>query len=97
MPQSKLFLESDSYRRRRMMDAVRMLPILCVLLWSIVPMMWPNHAADEGQTALSTAIGYLFISWAFAASVAFLLWRRLGRYDDMSSDTKVASQEPTQD
>jgi hypothetical protein len=41
MPDTRLFLERRSYRRRRMMDAVRILPLLCTLLFLVVPLMWP--------------------------------------------------------
>jgi hypothetical protein len=39
MPEQRLFLARRSYRHRRIMDAVRMLPLLCALAWLVVPMM----------------------------------------------------------
>jgi len=89
MGETRLFLERNSYRRRRMMDAVRMLPLLCALLWLIVPMMWPNQPESEAQTALSTAIHYLFSTWAVATAAAFALWRRIRIHDG----TATASQD----
>lgn len=79
MAQKPLFLERRSYRRRRVMDALRMLPFLCALLWAAVPAMWPTGAeADAGRdTALSAALWYLFSIWGLAITAAFALWRRL--------------------
>lgn len=84
MPEARLFLERRSYRRRRMMDAVRILPLLCALLWLLVPTMWPNSAEviSETEIALSTAIWYLFVIWALAITASFALWRRIRSHDD---------------
>lgn len=89
MPDTRLFLERRSYRRRRMMDAVRILPLLCTLLWLFVPLMWPNSAATGEPTLLSSAIWYLFVVWLLAITAAFALWRRIRRSDsaeDRASD-----------
>ena len=85
MPDTRLFLERRSYRRRRIMDAVRMLPLLCTLLWLVVPTMWPNTDAEGARTALSTAIWYLFVIWALAITAAFALWRRIRQHDDAAA------------
>jgi hypothetical protein len=82
MPEARLFLARRSYRRRRIMDAVRMLPLLCTLLWLVVPTMWPNTAAQGAQTTMSTAIWYLFVVWVLAITASFALWRRIRRHDD---------------
>lgn len=84
MPEARLFLERQSYRRRRMMDAVRMLPLLCAVLWLMVPTMWPNTPTGEAQTALSSAIWYLFVIWVLAITASFALWRRIRNHDDAS-------------
>ncbi len=39
-PGSPLFLERRSYRFRRMMDAVRLLPLVALAFW-MIPLMWP--------------------------------------------------------
>lgn len=76
MPKTRLFLERRSYRRRRMMDAVRILPLLCTLLFLVVPLMWPK---GEAALSLSTAIWYLFVVWVLAILASFGLWRRIRR------------------
>ncbi|SDD10875.1 hypothetical protein [Ruegeria marina] len=56
-----VFLERQSYRRRRLMDAARLLPILGAALFA-VPLLWPN--AGEGGVRMSVAITYVFGVWA---------------------------------
>lgn len=73
-PPPPIFLERRSYRRRRLWDAVRMLPFLGVLLW-MVPLMWPLSENGEGVST-SMALLYLFAVWVFLAFVARLLWRQ---------------------
>lgn len=85
MPDTRLFLERNGYRRRRMMDAVRVLPLLCAVLWVAVPTMWPNTSDAEAQTALSSAIRYLFVIWILAISITFGLWRRIRHHDEASN------------
>jgi hypothetical protein len=87
MPQTPLFLERRSYRRRRMMDAVRILPLLCALLWLVVPTMWPNDTDAGAQTLLSTALWYLFVIWVLAITAAFALWRGILIHDAAEEDS----------
>lgn len=86
MAQSPLFLQRRSYRRRRIMDGLRMLPFLCALLWLVVPAMWPNGTEDGASTTLSSALGYLFTIWVLAIAASFALWRRL-RPEDETAQT----------
>ncbi|MEH6521365.1 hypothetical protein [Sulfitobacter sp.] len=96
MQKTRLFLERRSYRRRRMMDAVRILPLLCTVLWLVVPTMWPNSSevASDTQTSLSSAIWYLVVIWALAITATFALWRRIrthGEEDDPTTFTTPRS------
>ncbi|MGR3379295.1 hypothetical protein [Salipiger abyssi] len=75
-----VFLERQSYRRRRVIDAARVLPFIGMLLW-LVPLLW----AEEGAAAVrsSSAILYLFGVWALLVLGAVVLSSRLaaqGRY-----------------
>ncbi|MBK0329129.1 hypothetical protein I5535_17775 [Rhodobacteraceae bacterium F11138] len=74
--QGAVFLERQSYRRRRLMDAARLLPMLGGVLFAL-PLLWPvaspgPDAVDTGQTVpMSTAIVYIFLAWSgLIASVA---------------------------
>jgi hypothetical protein len=75
-----VFLERQSYRRRRLTDAARLLPLLGAALFS-VPLLWPTaDDAGAGITALPTsaAITYLFSIWAalILGNVLFGLFTR---------------------
>ncbi|EAQ45839.1 hypothetical protein MED193_05589 [Roseobacter sp. MED193] len=78
------FVERRTYRRRRLMDIARLLPILGALLFT-VPLMWPNpdpYPAPGNQAGMATsaAITYIFVVWgglialSFAFGVAVRLW-----------------------
>ncbi|GAA6177894.1 hypothetical protein [Sulfitobacter pacificus] len=75
MANGPVFLERQTYRMRRLMDAVRLLPLLGVALW-MVPLMWPLPDAEGGGIAMSTALRYLFGVWLLLVVMRALLWRK---------------------
>ncbi|AXI50871.1 MULTISPECIES: hypothetical protein [Sulfitobacter] len=78
-PGSPLFLERRSYRFRRMMDAVRLLPLLVLAFW-MVPLLWPVQDAPVGAAVpMSHALRYVFGVWLAGIVLCFLLWRRTAR------------------
>ncbi len=60
-----VFLERQSYRRRRLTDAARLLPALGILLYA-VPLLWPAAGDTGGAEPMPTsgAILYIFLVWA---------------------------------
>lgn len=68
-PQSPLFLARASYRRRRLIDASRLLPLAGTFLF-LLPMFW-GGAGQGGDTAVDGL--YLFIAWAVLVLGAALL------------------------
>ncbi|APX10694.1 hypothetical protein [Tateyamaria omphalii] len=75
-----LFLEKRSYRRRRLKDALRLLPVVGVLLW-MLPVFWPSgggHPADPAPVAMSSAITYVFVVWVLLILAAAALWWVIG-------------------
>ena len=72
-----LFLERRGYRMRRMMDAVRFLPLLGVCLW-MVPLLWPvgSEAEPTEQISMSSALWYIFAVWIAMIVACYALWRR---------------------
>ncbi|EDQ04222.1 hypothetical protein OIHEL45_14874 [Sulfitobacter indolifex HEL-45] len=83
MARTPIFLEKRGYRRRRMMDAVRLLPFLGLMLW-MVPLLWPvpeilpdaTSETPEPAIAMSVALRYLFGVWALLILATWALWRR---------------------
>lgn len=65
-----VFLERQSYRRRRLTDAARLLPILGAALFA-VPLLWPSGdgIADERVVPLSSAMTYVFGIWALLIAI----------------------------
>ena len=69
-----VFLERRSYRKRRMMDAVRLMPFLGALLW-MVPLLWSEgQGADLQPIRLSSAIRYVFWVWLGLIGISAVLW-----------------------
>ena len=67
------FLERQSYRRRRLIDTIRMLPVLSCVLWA-VPLLW-LRGEEGGETTPSGAIVYIFLVWAgLVVCGAFMAW-----------------------
>ncbi|MCP4821681.1 MAG: hypothetical protein GY883_21060 [Shimia sp.] len=56
----QVFLERQTYRRRRLIDFVRMVPVIGAILWA-VPLLW---STDDGHSiATSKAVVYVFVVW----------------------------------
>jgi len=64
-----LFVERQTYRRRRVQDAARFLPVLGIVL-VMVPLLWAE--GPEG-VSMSNAIRYLFTLWAALVGAAMVL------------------------
>lgn len=72
-----VFLERQTYRRRRLMDAAWLLPIVGVLFWTL-PLLWGNAAQGETQTTTSGAMLYIFCVWLGLVGLSAWLSLRLG-------------------
>lgn len=58
-----VFLERQSYRRRRLLDAARLMPLIGAGLFA-VPLLWSRGGAETPATPTSAAILYIFSIWA---------------------------------
>lgn len=65
-----LFLHRQTYRRRRIMDAARLLPFFGGVLL-LLPVLW----SQTHSTAMAAV--YLFVAWLGLIATAALLARRL--------------------
>lgn len=59
-PRSSVFLERQTYRRRRLIDWIKILPLIGLVLW-LVPLLWPVEG--EARVSSAGAIIYLFAVW----------------------------------
>lgn len=83
-----LFLERQSYRRRRLTDAARLLPFLGAALL-VMPLLWPDESSKGGGVPLSSAILYIFACWIglILVSVIYgLAARHMGAGGDPDAD-----------
>ncbi|KAA0920273.1 hypothetical protein FLO80_03925 [Aquicoccus porphyridii] len=78
--QVSVFLERSTYRRRRLVDAMRLLPLLGVGLWA-VPLLWNARARE---TPMSHAVLYVFGVWLLLVVAAGIMAVMIGR---RNSDT----------
>lgn len=93
--QGAVFLERGTYRRRRMMDAVRLVAILGAGLW-MIPVLWPNSATDAGEpVALSRALFFIFGVWLFLIVLSAVLSQRLR--GDTSANGSATAQASAED
>jgi hypothetical protein len=83
-PRSPLFLARASYRRRRLRDAARLLPIVGAFLL-LLPILW----MPDGRIKLTSAdIIYFFAAWAglILVAAAFARGLRVGDRGDEDDD-----------
>lgn len=67
--QVSVFLERSTYRRRRLIDAMRLLPLLGLGMW-FLPLLWNAQASE---TPMSHAVLYVFGVWLFLVVVAGIM------------------------
>lgn len=73
-----LFVARRNYRRRRMRDGARLLPILGLFLIMLPPLQqW-----SEEEPRLGGQLVYLFLVWLFLILGAFLFTRQIGVAED---------------
>jgi uncharacterized membrane protein YhaH (DUF805 family) len=77
-----VFLEQRTYRRRRMADAARFLPIFGAVLFS-VPLLWGQGRGGEAST--TGVMLYLFWVWGLLVMLSAVISRRL-RDDETQSE-----------
>ena len=71
---TSVFLEQETYRRRRVMDAARLLPLLGVALFAL-PLLWPKPGDPGGEgtsVTMSSAVLYIFGVWALLIILSFM-------------------------
>lgn len=76
--------ERQIYRRRRLMDIARLLPVLGALLLAL-PLLWPEApvgAAVRDEVSMSAAIIYVFSVWVGLICACFVFSLAVQRWAD---------------
>jgi len=71
-PRGAVFLERGTYRRRRVMDGARILPVAGFVL-ILLPVLW---SYENGSNVAAEAV-YLFVLWCVLIILAAILARSL--------------------
>jgi len=78
-----LFLARQSYRRRRLADAARLLPVLGLVLF-LLPVLWTGSGGTAG------GVIYLFGVWALLIVAVARISRRLAAAEPYGGETAEA-------
>lgn len=82
---SPLYLARASYRRRRLIDAQRLLPIFLFLLY-LLPLLWGGAGPDDPIGGGVRAYIHVFTIWIGAIVCAAWIARSLMRDDTQDTD-----------
>lgn len=99
-PRSTEFLERNTYRLRRLMDAARFLPVFGLILL-MLPLMRDSGDGDASRVGQEAV--YLFVVWIAMVAAAFLMSLGLRRALDAPAadlsprDPEKADQGPPAD
>lgn len=89
-PRPPRFLGRRSYRRRRLIDAARLLPVLGVFI-IFLPVLW--HPADTPEPDTARGGLHLFAGWLALIVAALLLSRALRRTEGLADGNGAAEPE----
>ena len=87
-PPTPLFLQRASYRQRRLRDAVKLMPVLGIILWAL-PIAWSTDNVAE-QTNASSLL-YVFGVWLLLIVLTAVLASRM-RTDPVEESEDVPQQ-----
>ncbi len=82
-PPSPVFLERRGYRRRRLNDAIRVLPVVGALLF-LEPLFWTG--SDGAPARTTSGVVYIFAVWALLVIAAFFASRAVVRLGNDPED-----------
>ena len=71
---ASIFLERQTYRRRRLIDWIKFLPLLGVVLW-MIPLLWGTQGDDAVSTG--SALIYIFLIWFLLVLASYVSARSL--------------------
>jgi hypothetical protein len=90
-PRAPLFLARTPYRRRRLRDAARLLPVVGAVLL-VLPALW--SPPGTGGRNLATDSIYFFLLWGLLIGIAAAFAPGLSRPDGGSAATAEDDEDP---
>lgn len=87
-----LYLARASYRRRRLIDALRLVPFLLFALW-LLPLLWGGDGTAQPVGAGTRAFLHVFLVWLMGVALTAWLARRLVRTEGATE--ALSSEEAT--
>lgn len=81
----RLFLERRTYRRNRLQDAARLLPVLGAILF-FGPVFITDDAGAEPGTSLAGWLVYCFVVWLGLIALTFYVSRTIAEPDADGTD-----------
>ena len=88
--EANVFLERSSYRRRRLLDALKLLPVFGAWVF-LLPVFWPTNSESGASWAMSSALIFIFGAWAVLVLVSAFILRRLNRLEQRAATSKTPS------
>lgn len=86
-----VFLERGNYRRRRLMDTIKLIAVVGGGLW-MIPVLWPTSYEDGAEAvSMSDALLYVFGVWITLIVLSATLILRLRR--DPESEDRDGSEQ----
>jgi len=76
----RVFLERRTYRKNRLQDAARLLPVLGMILF-FGPVFISGDAGGEAGTSMADWLVYCFVVWVVLIAVTALVNRALAAND----------------
>ncbi|MBT8152838.1 hypothetical protein KMP13_02840 [Epibacterium ulvae] len=73
------FVDRRTYRRRRLMDLSRMLPVFGALLL-MLPLMWSPSGTDAPTWSMSAVLIYVFTTWVGLILLALVFGMAVRRW-----------------
>lgn len=82
------FLPKETYRRRRIVDALRIWPLVG-LVFLVLPAAW-----DRGEFLTTYALLYIFLAWAILiVGNGVLSWLAATRLDEAKAEVETGEEE----
>ena len=89
-PSGSVFLERRSYRRRRLVDTLKLMLLLGGWLF-LLPVLWPNGGDPSVETpAMSSVLIFVFVVWTALVVLSAALVIGLRLFPDRARESETS-------